>query len=242
VTIKLFDLAGAEPDRRFSPYCWRTKLALAHKGLTVETIPWRFTDKDAIAMSGQGRVPVLLDGDKVVSDSWTIAEYLEDTYPDRPSLFGGAEARRVTRFMNCWADAVVNAALARLLLTDIYAHLHEKDRRYFRESREKRFVMLLEEVSADRDTRVVAFRESLEPARTILKAQPYLAGDRPLYADYILSGCFMWPRSISSFRVLTSDDPIYSWRERMLDGQGGLARKAPGYIEADAPLPRARDC
>jgi glutathione S-transferase len=212
------------------------------QGLAVETIPWRFTDKDAIAMSGQGRVPVLLDGDKVVSDSWTIAEYLEDTYPDRPSLFGGAEARRVTRFINCWADTVVNAALARLLLTDIYAHLHEKDRRYFRESREKRFAMLLEEVSADRDTRVVAFRESLEPARTILKAQPYLAGDEPLYADYILSGCFMWPRSISSFRVLTSDDPIYSWRERMLDGRGGLVRKAPGYIEADAPLPRARDC
>jgi glutathione S-transferase len=93
VTIKLFDLAGAEPDRRFSPYCWRTKLALAHKGLTVETIPWRFSDTDAIEVSGQGRVPVLLDGDKVVSDSWTIAEYLEDTYQHPPSLFGSAEAR-----------------------------------------------------------------------------------------------------------------------------------------------------
>ena len=99
MTIKLFDLAGAEPDRRFSPYCWRTKLALAHKGLTVETIPWRFSDTDAITMSGQGRVPVLLDGDKVVSDSWTIAEYLEDTYQHRPFLFGSAKARAVTRFI-----------------------------------------------------------------------------------------------------------------------------------------------
>ena len=53
--MKLFDLAGDELDRRFSPYCWRSKLALAHKGLTVETIPWRFTDTDAV--SGQGRVP-----------------------------------------------------------------------------------------------------------------------------------------------------------------------------------------
>jgi glutathione S-transferase len=231
VTMKLFDLAGAESDRRFSPYCWRTKLALAHKGLIVETIPWRFTDTDAIAMSGQGRVPVLLDGDKVVSDSWTIAEYLEDTYPDRPSLFGGAEARRVTRFINSWADTILNTALVRLLLTDIYAHLHEKDRRYFRESREKRFGMPLELVSADRDTRIVGFRQSLEPARTMLSVQPYLAGDSPLYADYIVFGCFMWPRSISSFRVLTSDDPIFSWRERMFDALGGLARKAPGYVE-----------
>ena len=55
----LYDLAGAEDDRRFSPYCWRSKMALAHKGLEVKTVPWRFTDKEAIRFSGQGRVPVL---------------------------------------------------------------------------------------------------------------------------------------------------------------------------------------
>ncbi len=32
-TIRLWDLVGAEDDRAFSPYCWRTKMALAHKGL-----------------------------------------------------------------------------------------------------------------------------------------------------------------------------------------------------------------
>ncbi len=26
--LKLYDLAGADPDRRFSPYCWRIKMAL----------------------------------------------------------------------------------------------------------------------------------------------------------------------------------------------------------------------
>ena len=58
MALRLYDLAGADPDRCFSPYCWRTKLALAHKGLVAETVPWRFTDKDVIAFSGQGRVPV----------------------------------------------------------------------------------------------------------------------------------------------------------------------------------------
>ena len=231
MTMRMFELAGAEPNRRFSPYCWRTRLALAHKGLAVETIAWRFTDKDVIAKSGQGRVPVLFDGDKVIWDSWTIAEYLEDAYADRPSLFGGADARRLARFVNSWADIVVNAALVPILLTDIYAHLHEKDRRYFRESRERRFGMPLEQASADRDTRIVGFRQSLEPVRSILAAQPYLAGDQPLYADYILFGSFMWPRSISSFRILNRDDPIFPWRERMLDRFDGLARRAPGYAE-----------
>ena len=41
----LYDLAGAQDDRRFSPYCWRTRMALAHKGLSVDTVPWRFTTK-----------------------------------------------------------------------------------------------------------------------------------------------------------------------------------------------------
>ncbi len=227
--MKMFDLAGAEPDRRFSPYCWRTKLALAHKGLAVEALPWRFTEKDAIAVSGQGKVPVLIDDGKVLWDSWTIAEYLEDTYPHLPSLFGAAQARSVTRFVNCWTDMVVNGALAPLLVTDIFAHLHEKDRPYFRESREKRFGKTLEQVSADRDTAVIGFRRSLEPARMVLVAQPYLAGSRPLYADYILFGSFLWARGISNFRLLTADDPIHAWRERMLDVFDGLGRKAPGY-------------
>ncbi len=42
----LYDLAGADPGLRFSPYCWRIKLALAHKNLPYTTVAWRFTDKD----------------------------------------------------------------------------------------------------------------------------------------------------------------------------------------------------
>ncbi|MBN8909662.1 MAG: glutathione S-transferase N-terminal domain-containing protein, partial [Rhodospirillales bacterium] len=70
--LQMYDLAGEDPALRFSPYCWRSRFAAAHKGLPLETIPWRFTDKQAIAFSGQGRVPVLRDGAKVVHDSWAI--------------------------------------------------------------------------------------------------------------------------------------------------------------------------
>jgi glutathione S-transferase len=229
VSLQLYDLAGAEPERRFSPYCWRTKLALAHKCLAVETIPWRFTDKDVIGFSGQGRVPVLVDGDKVVSDSWAIATYLEEAYADRPSLFGSLAGKALARFVNSWADNVVASGIARLVLMDIYAHLHEKDRAYFRESRENRFGIKLEAVSADRDTRVVIFRQSLEPMRLMLAAQPFFAGDTPNYADYIVFGCFQWSRCISEFQLLTADDPVAAWRARLLEAFDGLARDAPGY-------------
>ena len=51
--IKLYDLAGADEALRFSPHVWRVKMALKHKELEFETIPWRFIEKDAIAFSGQ---------------------------------------------------------------------------------------------------------------------------------------------------------------------------------------------
>src|SRR5882757_2122761 len=135
MTIRLYDLAAADPDRRFSPYCWRTRLALAHKALPVETIPWRFTEKDVIAPSGSPLVPVIVDGDRWVADSWTIANYLEDTFPDRPSLFGGAAARQLSRFYSCFADTLV-AAIFPFVVLDILRQVHEKDREYFRQSRE----------------------------------------------------------------------------------------------------------
>jgi glutathione S-transferase len=227
--LKLYDLAGAEPERRFSPYCWRIKLALMHKALPFDTIPWRFTDKDVIAFSGQGRVPVLVDGDHVVSDSWAIASYLEDTYVDRPSLFRGEGGRAVTRFVNAWADGILLGGILRLIVTDILAHLDEKDRAYFRETREKRLGAKLEAVSADRGTNVLAFRKTLEPIRTVLGTQPFLAGAAPAYADYAVFGCFQWARCISSFSLLLKDDPVWAWRDRLLSAFDDFAGKALGY-------------
>ncbi|HEX2726026.1 MAG TPA: glutathione S-transferase family protein, partial [Beijerinckiaceae bacterium] len=225
MTRVLYDLAGADPAVRFSPYCWRTKLALAHKGLSVETVPWRFSDKEALAFSGQGRVPVLVDGEKTVTDSWAIALYLDETYPDRPSLFGGA-AVGATRFVNAWADTTLNGGISRLIVSDIAAIIDDKDKAYFHESRERRFGMPLEQVTAGRAERVTAFRETLLPLRQTLSAQAYLGGAEPTYADYIVLGSFQWARCCSRFELLEPGDPVAGWRERMLDRFDGLARNA----------------
>jgi len=226
--LRMFDLAGAEPDRRFSPYCWRTRLALAHKHLAVETIPWRFTEKDAIAPSGQIFVPVLVDGGRWISDSWAIANYLEDTYPDAPSLFGGPSGRSLTLFYSRFADGLV-AAIFPFVALDILHHVAAEDRSYFRETREKRAGTTLEAFVADRDARVAAFRTSLNPLRLTLKAQPFVGGAQPLYADYALFGPFQWARCISPFQLLEPEDPIRQWRDRLLDRFDGLAQAAPAY-------------
>jgi len=226
MAIVMYDLAGADPDLRFSPYCWRTRMALAHKGLAVETIPWRFTEKDVIAFSGQERVPVIRDGDRVVSDSWAIAEYLEDAYPDRPSLFGGAGGRAHARFVNAWADGVMLPGIARLIVRDLLDVVDARDRGYFRQSREARFGRTLEAVQEGREGRLAEFQASLLPVRLVLGRQTWLGGGAPSYADHILFGTLQWPWCASSFELLAADDPIAGWRERMFDLFEGLGRRA----------------
>jgi glutathione S-transferase len=225
----LYDLAGADPALRFSPFCWRIRMALAHKGLDVETVPWHFTEKEKLGFSGQGQVPVLVDGKQTISDSWAIAIHLEDTYPNRPSLFDGDTGVALSRFVNSWADSALHPWIAKLVVRDILDCLAPEDAGYFRASREKRFGTTLEAVVAGREAQLPAFRAALQPVRISLRAQPFLAGHEPGYADYIVFGAFQWARCTSAFKLLEADDPVYAWREQMLDLFGGLAREAPGH-------------
>ena len=157
---KLYELAGADENRRFSPYCWRARMALAHKGLEVECLPWHFTEKEAISFSGQGRVPVLIDAENTISDSWEIAKYLETEYPDTPSL---KLDHGEVLFMKFWVEIVLHPELLQLLVMDIYNNLAKKDQKYFRESREKRFGKALEEIVINRDERLPRFQKLLNP-------------------------------------------------------------------------------
>jgi glutathione S-transferase len=229
MAIKMYDLAGVEADRRFSPFCWRARMALAHKGLDVETVPWRFTEKGRLPTPNDGRVPVIIDRGKVVHDSSAIADYLEEHYPDRPSLFPGAAARGLSKFVQNWTETVLQVGLIRLVLLDIYKHIGPKDQEYFRQSRESRFGMTLEDFAKDREGRLPTFRASLDPLRRTLERQPFVCGDAPAYADYVVFGAFQWARAISDFALIAPDDPVYGWRSRMLDLHGGLARRSPGY-------------
>lgn len=223
--IRMWDLAAAEDDRRFSPYCWRIRMALAHKGLEPETVPWRFTEKDAIAFSGQGLVPVIVDDAQEVHDSWEIACHLDEKYPERP-LFGDAQARHLSFAFKFWVEGALHGPVLRAILMDLFGMLHEKDKAYFRESREKRFGRTLEEVGGDPKKAIADLRGALLPARQVLVHSPYVCGGAPGFADYILFGPFQWARAVSPQRLLEPDDPVFAWRERMLDLFGGLGRSA----------------
>jgi len=78
----------------FSTNVERVALALAHKGIEVESVSVDPSDRALVReVSGQDLVPVLEDDGHVVADSTRILEYLEEHYRE-PPLYPSGEARR----------------------------------------------------------------------------------------------------------------------------------------------------
>jgi glutathione S-transferase len=221
--IEMWELVG-ENDRRYSNFSWRTRMALRHKQLDVEFRPVLLTDKESIAFSGGTTVPVIRDGDTVVRDSWSIAEYLEATYPERPSLFGGDTGKALARLATNWVDRTVLAAAFPLLAVDALAIQHPADRPYFTALIERLCgagtVALREQQSGN----AKRLAKAVDPARATLKRQPYLSGTAPGCADYALFSIYQWARIVSPLDLLADDPVLRGWFDKLLDLNDGFAR------------------
>jgi glutathione S-transferase len=226
MAMTLYELGGKK-NFRYCPFCWRSLMALKHKGFDdFDRISVYYRDRTPIAFTDQDRVPVLVDGDHWVSDSWDIAKYLEDTYPGRPTLFGDPVGRANAQFISAWVLQLHKPFLTAILMWDAYQHLDPADRSWWRADREARFGKL-ENYKHGREESILEWRKLLSPFRVTLSEQPFLGGHAPAYADYIVFGSFQWARCVSKLELLETDDPIFIWRDRLLDLFDGFARAAP---------------
>jgi glutathione S-transferase len=81
---------------------------------------------------------VIRDGSKVVADSFLIAAYLEETYPDRPSLFGGEGGRGDGALCRILVPVHLARRAQRHRTQEIHDRLGPEDQAYFKPSREAR--------------------------------------------------------------------------------------------------------
>jgi len=87
----------------FSTNVERVALALAHKGLEVESVEVDPSDRSPLReLSGQELVPVLVDGDAIVTDSVRIIAHLERRFPDPPLFPADAAARAEIEIFLDW--------------------------------------------------------------------------------------------------------------------------------------------
>jgi glutathione S-transferase len=223
--IRLYELVLGN-GRSSSPYVWRIRYALAHKGLPFESVPLGFTEIPARFAGRFKTVPVLEHGEVMLAESWDIAAYLEREFSDRPPLFSSAAEIAMLRLVDAWFFAEVQRRFFSLYVLDIHDAARPEDRAYFRQSREARIKgQTLEAFVAGRESRLPALREALAPLRTQLARGPYLGGSTPNYADYIVLGSFQWVASVSTLPPLAADDAVLrDWLERGFDLYGGVGR------------------
>jgi glutathione S-transferase len=223
---ELYELCGGDPELVFSPYCWRVRLALLHKGLSFDSQPIRFSDKAKLAFSGQPLVPVLRDGEEVVSDSLAIFRYLDQRYPAKP-LLGDAMSSARLELIDQLIRHSLPAAMLKGLLLNIHAVIDPADCDYFRQSREHKLGMSLEQF-ADPVAGQALLQQALRPLDALLATQPYLDGAEPAASDYLVAGFFFWAWSLGE-QPWPGDSPVGLWFQRLLsqyEAQLGPVKRA----------------
>lgn len=111
------------------PSCHAVRQVLTELGLTYTAVnvPCKQEERaNVMAVSGQAGVPVLQDGDRVLTDSTIIADYLRSAYPGRADSDDHAAkgAWRISRHSSMSAHATLSR-LRQLLLAQGYEIVSE---------------------------------------------------------------------------------------------------------------------
>lgn len=122
-----------------STAAWRVRIALQLKGLAYEAVPVHLLRDggeqhgDAFrALNPQGLVPLLEDGDEVVTQSLAIIEYLDETHPEPPllprSAAGRARVRALAQVVACDIHPLNNLRVQQYLAREFGADEAAKTR------------------------------------------------------------------------------------------------------------------
>lgn len=230
-----------------SHYSEKVRLVLDYKQLpyrTIEVTPG-IGQIDLYRLSGQRQVPVLKDGDEVVSDSTAIARYLDKQYPERPLIPSDPKQKGLCLMMEAWADESVGLNARKVMIGAFNQHPNFRTALLPISTPEliKNAVgavpgdvlkLLGTGVGFGPDAVKSAteiLRQDLEALCLILATQPYLCGDQPTLADFAVAGMSMYlkfpaaiyidlPAGICDKGVPgLADDPAFSpfwlWRDQL---------------------------
>ena len=163
--ITLYDLQVAS-GATISPFVWATKYALAHKGFDVEIVPGGFTGIPERTGGKTERLPAIVDDGQWVLDSWLIAEYLDEKYPDRPTLIGDPSVKVCGQMLEQWLWATAIGPWMTCYLKSYRDRSLECDHAYVTETRERMFGgMKLEDIIIGREDRLPQIPPKLELMR-----------------------------------------------------------------------------
>jgi glutathione S-transferase len=214
MTLYLYDMSNSAGVSA-SPYGYRIHEALHLLSLPYETELLSFSQVARKFSKTHKTVPVLVDGDREIGDSWVIANHLAENHDPDNLLFGGAGGYPLACFITRWVDASIMGAVNRIIVKDIHDSIHEADQAEYRDKQETRYGQSLEALHLTGGDGLLDFQVSLYPARQAIKEYPFLGGDSPTFTDFALHSVFRWSRLTSEIELLRPDDRLRSWIRRM---------------------------
>ncbi|KAG9320987.1 hypothetical protein KVV02_007715 [Mortierella alpina] len=226
--LRLFEIVDAEQNS-FSPMVWRAKLALNHKNISHETVPVTFVQIPAEIPKAcpnvtAPTVPTMQVGnDHGIQDSLAIAEYLEKTYPDTPSIFGKTESEKnLHRFFESYVSNKLQPAIQGLVILNMYKQQDPQNAEYFKTSREKGG-KTLEQLAGDKNQNIKDLKANLGLIHGAIKQGKFVCGEQPGWADFTLIAAFIW---FNSFSPEEFDEAVLSaFDDNVLRGYWSLAQK-----------------
>jgi len=210
-----------------SPFAWRVLLMLEIKRVGYESRLIEFSKQqhkapEFLALNPRGKVPVMRDGDYVLSESLAIMAYLERQFPE-PALFGRS-AEETGRIWKSLSDgfSYVEPLMARIIGPVFFGGVAEK----------------ADDIRAAAD----GVRTELGTLNGTLGRQPWLAGGAMSAADIAL---YPWVELLLRAAGREAAAPLdlgllpFDSRFPALQAWRGKFRALPGYNRTYPPHWRA---
>ena len=213
-----------------SPYCAKIRAILDFKSLEYRTVEVDYLlRREPRRLSGQSRVPVLVEGDRVVADSTAIAAYLDVAHPEPPLLPPTEPGRARALLLEDWVDETLadNVAAFKLMTPGnaerLVAFSIERQGRPLRLRLLRPFGPLVLRSYARRKRargRTVErvgrdLRVQLDILDGLLGAAPFLAAESPTTPDFALFGFLVTMEGLDGFDEVGRRPGLDGWYRRM---------------------------
>ncbi|CAI9092774.1 OLC1v1028104C2 [Oldenlandia corymbosa var. corymbosa] len=190
---------------RASPYVNRVQFALNLKSINYELLVENLADKSEFLLKSNPihkKVPVLIHGDKPICESLAIVEYIDEAFPEGPSILPSDPYDRATaRF---WAAYIDEKWFPMVL-------------RWLTDSKEEEFkrAPVLEKL-----TEGVILMEDALVKSSYNNGKGFFGGNSPGYLDIVLGCHLAWLKVVeidSSTKLLdeTKAPALAEWAERI---------------------------
>ncbi|KDR83256.1 hypothetical protein GALMADRAFT_89103 [Galerina marginata CBS 339.88] len=215
MAIILYDIPSAKVSgNAWSANTWKTRYTLNIMGLPFKTEWVEYPDIEPLAKklgipptskkpdgSPYYTLPAIYDPSTktYVSESQLIAEYLNRTYPDSPSLFPNNTLGLQSAFEPMFMANI--RPLWTFLIPVVFRTLNPASSDYFRRTREQVFGKTMEELAPTGEAAVVQwnqYKEELGKVAILYEKNggkgPFIMGESPCWVDVLVASYTIWLR------------------------------------------------